>query len=146
MGNINGWGGPLSRDWHKFTLELQHNILDRMRGLGMIPVTPGFAGHIPEGLLEAHPEIDYSTQVWNGFNRTYLLEASDPLFGRIGTAFLRAYREEFGPTDHVYSCDTFNEMDPKTNGTDYIMKSGAAIYRYVETIDDDPGVTLPLYI
>ena len=70
----------------------------------------------------------YSTQSWNGFPATYLLEANDLLFGRIGAAFIKAYTEEFG-TDHVYNCDTFNEMDPKTNRTDYIMRSGASIYR-----------------
>lgn len=26
-------------------------------------------------------------------------------------------KAEFGPTDHLYNCDTFNEMVPSTNDT-----------------------------
>jgi len=47
MGNIHGWGGPLPQSWIDNQLALQHKILDRMRALGMIPVLPGFAGHVP---------------------------------------------------------------------------------------------------
>lgn len=47
MGNIKGWGGPLSKDWHATQVALQHRILDRMRSLGMTPILPSFAGHVP---------------------------------------------------------------------------------------------------
>jgi alpha-N-acetylglucosaminidase len=50
MGNLRGWGGPLSDNWHDGTLELQHKILERMRNFGMIPVLPGFAGHVPRAM------------------------------------------------------------------------------------------------
>ena len=50
MGNIRGWGGPLTPNWYKQSLELQHKILTRMRQFGMTPVLPGFAGHVPKGL------------------------------------------------------------------------------------------------
>lgn len=45
MGNMEKWGGPLPPSWHNFTLELQHKTLERMKGLGMTPVLPAFAGH-----------------------------------------------------------------------------------------------------
>jgi alpha-N-acetylglucosaminidase len=47
MGNIRGWGGPLSSAWHTRSLILQKQILQRLRELGMIPVLPAFAGHLP---------------------------------------------------------------------------------------------------
>lgn len=47
MGNIQGWGGPLPQTWITKKLILQHQILQRMRDFGMIPVLPGFAGHVP---------------------------------------------------------------------------------------------------
>ena len=50
MGNIRGWGGPLPQSWHVQQVALQKQILQRMRGFGMIPVLPGFAGHVPKGL------------------------------------------------------------------------------------------------
>jgi len=47
MGNMHGWGGPLPQSWIAGQLALQHQILKRQRQLGMIPVLPGFAGHVP---------------------------------------------------------------------------------------------------
>ena len=47
MGNIRGWGGPLPQNWINNQLHLQYQILNRTRSLGMIPVLPGFAGHVP---------------------------------------------------------------------------------------------------
>ena len=38
--------------WHTFTVDLQHKILARMRGLGMTPILPAFAGHVPKGLVD----------------------------------------------------------------------------------------------
>jgi alpha-N-acetylglucosaminidase len=43
-------GGPLSDNWQKATLILQHKILERMRAFGMIPVLPAFAGHVPRAM------------------------------------------------------------------------------------------------
>lgn len=48
MGNIRGWGGALPRSWHQRSLVLQKQILARMRELGIIPVLPAFAGHVPK--------------------------------------------------------------------------------------------------
>ncbi|CAG2067091.1 unnamed protein product [Timema podura] len=47
MGNIRGWAGPLSPSWHNHTLILQRRILARMRELGIVPILPAFAGHVP---------------------------------------------------------------------------------------------------
>lgn len=47
MGNIEGWGGPLPQAWITNKLLIQQKILNRMRSLGMIPVLPAFAGHVP---------------------------------------------------------------------------------------------------
>ncbi len=50
MGNMEGWGGPLTSSWHKQQVALQHKILERMRNLGMIPILPAFAGHVPKAI------------------------------------------------------------------------------------------------
>ena len=52
MGNIHGWGGPLSENWLNDQIQLQHKILDYMRSLDMIPVLPAFAGHVPPSFSE----------------------------------------------------------------------------------------------
>ena len=84
-----------------------------MRRLGMTPVLPAFAGHIPEALVSLYPNITYSHTKWGHFGPTYLLDATDPLFSKIGETFIHEYINEFGETDHVYNCDTFNEMNPE---------------------------------
>jgi hypothetical protein len=66
-----------------------------------------------------------------------LLEFSDPLFDKIGASFIKEYEAEFGPTDHLYNCDTFNEMSPATNDTTYLANSGKAIYRAMTAADPD---------
>ena len=115
MGNMEGFGGPLPPGWHKFSVTLQHQILQRMRSLGMTPVLPAFAGHIPKAPIDKYPRANFTLQPsWNDFPPTHLLDAKDPLFQQLGAAFIREYKAEFG-TDHLYNCDTFNEMDPPTS-------------------------------
>ena len=128
MGNMESFGGPLSQSWHEFTLDLQHRILNRMRNLGMTPVLPAFAGHVPKSLVPKYPNVTFSKQNWNGFLPTYLLDANERLFQEIGSTFLGEYISEFG-TNHVYNCDTYNEMDPISSDPDYITKTGEAIYK-----------------
>ena len=83
MGNLDAWGGPLPNSWYQQQLDLQHAILERMRSFGMIPVLPGFAGHIPKALIDRmYPHAHYyHLSPWNGFgDGTYLLDAQDPLY------------------------------------------------------------------
>ena len=57
MGNLRGFGGPLPSSWKENQLQLQHQILIRMRSLGMIPVLPGFAGHVPSAITRIYPQV-----------------------------------------------------------------------------------------
>jgi len=137
MGNMEKWGGPLTPSWHTFTLELQHKTLDRMKGLGMTPVLPAFAGHIPKALVRLYPDITYTSASWNGFPSTYLLDPTDSMFNEIGSRFIEEYIKEFGETDHVYNCDSFNEMNPASNDPDFIRNSGKAIYEAISKVDEN---------
>jgi len=130
MGNVNSIGGPLTPNWHSFTRDLQHKILERMRGLGMTPVLPAFAGYVPPEFATMHPESKFHKEIWSPqLGSTLLLDPQDPLFEEIGADFLLEYAAEFGETDHVYNCDTFNEMQMDNGTTDFIRSSGAAVYR-----------------
>lgn len=72
MGNIRGWGGPLSSSWHNHTIVLQHRILNRMRELGIIPVLPAFAGHVPRAFSRIYPHANMTKiGVWNHFDDQY---------------------------------------------------------------------------
>ncbi|XP_059151903.1 LOW QUALITY PROTEIN: alpha-N-acetylglucosaminidase-like [Physella acuta] len=132
MGNIQGWGGPLPQMWITNKLILQHQILERMRSFGMIPVLPAFAGHVPSGITRILPQAKVSRlPTWSNFNETYsatyLLDFQDPLFTNISKAFIEAQANEFG-TDHIYNADTFNEMTPTSSDPTYISNAGKAVY------------------
>ena len=64
MGNINGFDGPLTADWHKDQIALQHRILDKMRALGMQPVAPAFAGFVPPAFMEKYPDAHVRQLEW----------------------------------------------------------------------------------
>lgn len=48
MGNLRGWGGPLSDQWHKHTLDLQTFVVKAMADLGINPALPAFSGFVPK--------------------------------------------------------------------------------------------------
>lgn len=72
MGNIHGWGGPLSDSWHSQQVALQHKILQRMRSLGMTPIVPAFAGFLPQGIQRLFPDANIThLSNWGHFNCNY---------------------------------------------------------------------------
>ncbi|THG00756.1 hypothetical protein TEA_025581 [Camellia sinensis var. sinensis] len=96
MGNLHGWGGPLSQNWLDQQLVLQKQILSRMIELGMTPVLPSFSGNVPGALKDIFPSANITRLGdWNtvdGDTRwccTFLLDPSDPLFVEIGKAFIK---------------------------------------------------------
>ncbi|KAM3686090.1 hypothetical protein ACJW31_11G171100 [Castanea mollissima] len=96
MGNLHGWGGPLTQSWLDQQLALQKWILSRVLKLGMTPVLPSFSGNIPAALKKISPSANI-TKLGNWifvdakccWSCTYLLDPSDPLFVEIGEAFIR---------------------------------------------------------
>ncbi|XP_020300841.1 alpha-N-acetylglucosaminidase [Pseudomyrmex gracilis] len=139
MGNIRGFGGPLSSNWHNRTVHLQHQILRRMRDLGIVPVLPAFAGHVPRAFARLFPNVNMTKiEPWNRFEDKYccpyLLDPTDPLFRTIGEKFLRMYIDEFG-TDHIYNCDTFNENEPDSSELAYLKNVGRSIFAAMNAID-----------
>ncbi|XP_048255627.1 alpha-N-acetylglucosaminidase-like isoform X4 [Haliotis rufescens] len=132
MGNIHGWGGPLPQTWMDAQLILQHQIVTRMRSLGITPVLPGFAGHVPAAITRVFPQANVTRLGgWSNFHQnyseTYLLDFSDPLFSKIGGSFIKAMEYEFG-VDHIYNADTFNEMTPRSNDPAYLAAAAKGVY------------------
>ncbi|PKU65022.1 alpha-N-acetylglucosaminidase [Dendrobium catenatum] len=96
MGNLHGWGGPLSQNWLDQQLNLQKLILPRMIELGMTPVLPAFSGNVPAIFRKIFPTANITRlSNWNTVNGdprwccTYLLDPSDPLFIEAGRAFIK---------------------------------------------------------
>ncbi|QCD95604.1 alpha-N-acetylglucosaminidase [Vigna unguiculata] len=144
MGNLHGWGGPLSQNWLDQQLVLQKQIISRILELGMTPVLPSFSGNVPAALKRIFPMAKITRLGdWNTVDSdprwccTYLLDPSDPLFVEIGEAFIRKQIKEYGDVTDIYNCDTFNENSPPTNDPEYISTLGAAVYKGISKGDKD---------
>lgn len=109
MGNMSGVDGAPTEAWHKSQIALQHQILKRMRNLGMKPVCQGFAGFVPPAMKKHFPNINLTETKWSGM-KNWMLSPMDDLFVEIGNRYIRAWEKEFGKCDY-YLIDSFNEMD-----------------------------------
>lgn len=142
MSNLDHWGGPLPQSWLDHQLELQKQIVKRKRELGMTPVLPAFAGHVPAALKEAQPDAKISKLgFWGGFEdeyRSHFLDPLDPLFPKIQKAFLEEQTKQFG-TDHIYGADPFNEVEPPSWEPEYLASVSKTIYNSM--IETDPEAT-----
>lgn len=112
MGNIESYRGPLPDAWFEKKRALQHQILGRMRALGMEPVLPAFSGYAPKAFAARHPEARFYRMIpWGGFHETYWLDPSDPLFAKLAKGFADLYAAEYGE-GRYFLADAFNEMLP----------------------------------
>ena len=135
MANLDGFGGPLPMSWLDNQKDLQQKIVARERELGMTPVLPAFAGHVPKRFAEMHPEADIQQlSAWCGFEPTYFLNSSDPLFAQIQKSFMEKEIQMFG-TDHIYGADPFNEMDPPHWQEEYLSDVSENIYYSMRNVD-----------
>ncbi|MFG4004187.1 alpha-N-acetylglucosaminidase [Flavobacterium aquidurense] len=144
MGNINSLEGPLPQEWINKKGNLQKQILERMRALGMHPVVPAFSGYVPKAFAEKHPESkikELKTWSGGGFASTYLLDSKDPLFKEIGKRFIEMYTKVYGHSD-FYLADSFNEITPPVSEEhkyEELSDYGKTIF---ETINEaSPGAT-----
>ncbi len=137
MGCMDGWGGPLTRDWIDRHAALQRKILERERAFGMTPVLQGFTGHVPAALSRVRPEAKYQQlPSWCGFPGTSFVDPQDPLFLEVGRRFVEEQTRLFG-TDHYYASDTFIEMSPPSNDPAFIKAMAEAVYGGMAAADPD---------
>ncbi len=136
MGNIDGLGGPLPKSWIEKHKLLEQKILKRERDLGMIPILQAFTGHVPESIKEIYPDAKlHKTGNWSaGFGGTYFLDPSDKLFQRIGKLFIKKQTEMYG-TNHYYSADCFNEVNPDSNDPKFLSNMSKSVYQSMATAD-----------
>ena len=63
-----------------------------------------------------------------------MLDPLDPLFQKLGTAFIEEQTKLFG-TDHLYAADSFIEMTPPSGDLNYLADVGRAIYEGMAKAD-----------
>jgi alpha-N-acetylglucosaminidase len=135
MGCLDGWGGPVPKSWIASHAELEKKIVARQRELGMTPVLQGFTGHVPQAIQTKFPQARLrQLPRWSGFPGTYFVDPTDPLFQRIGKAFIEEQTRQFG-SDHLYASDTFIEMEPPSSDPQFLADMGRAIYRGMAEAD-----------
>ena len=141
MGNISGVDSPMPASWHQDQIDLQHQILARMRSLGMKPICPGFAGFLPPEIKRIYPDANVVQSEWAGFHN-WMLMADDPLFPKIGKLFIEEWEAEFGKCDY-YIADSFNEMSipfpPKGTKERYdkLAEYGRTVYEGIRSANPD---------
>ena len=135
MGNLDGWGGPNPASWYDRQAALQKKIMAREMELGMKPILPAFGGHVPATLKENFPNAKIARlKSWSGFPGVHVLDPSDPLFHNIGARFVRESTRLYG-TAHLYSADTFNEIDPPSTDPVYLKDIAHQVYRSMADAD-----------
>ncbi len=138
MGNINSHDAPLPQTWISKKKELQKNILQKMKSLGMYPVVPGFSGYVPKAFVDKYPNSkirELSGWSGGGFKSTYLLDPKDSLFKEVGKRFIEIYTRFYGEAD-FYLADAFNEITPpvsENNKNEELSEYGKVLY---ETINE----------
>lgn len=139
MINIDYWQGPLPMSWLDHQEELQRRIVQRERELGMRPILPAFAGHVPEALKKVYPNAKISTtSSWGGFRdcyKSHFLDPKDSLFNVIQEKFLKEQTKLYG-TDHIYGVDPFNEIDPPSWEPSFLDDAGKTIYNSLAKNDN----------
>ena len=125
MGNLEGFGGPMSQDMISRRASVQGMMIERMRSLGIEPVLPGFYGMVPaamKGRLKAHI-VDQGA--WASFTRPAILDPTDPEFARVAGIYYEELKKLYGPDLHYFSGDPFHEGGVM-EGVD-LGRAGAAI-------------------
>jgi alpha-N-acetylglucosaminidase len=110
MGNLEGWGGPVSQNLIDQQVLLQKKIIKRMKDLAVAPVMHGFYGMIPT-TLKSKMEIKVIDQgKWvGGFTRPDFLTTSDPSFDKIAAIYYTEMKKLYGADLHYFGGDPFHE-------------------------------------
>ena len=142
MANIDSWAGPMPASWLDSHEKLGRKIWDRMRELGMTPISPGFTGYVPNALkdLKKGAKI-FSKPDWFGFPGVGQLDPADPLFAEISKLFVKEQTRLFGAS-HWHACDIFHESSPPSNDPAYLSAVGKML---IDTlIEADPEAKIAM--
>lgn len=110
MGNLEGWGGPVSNEMINRQMELQKKILTRMKGLGIEPILQGFYGMVPSSFQAKFPSAKIVEQgKWAGdFQRPAMLSPQDSLFTKMADVYYQNIKNIYGDCK-FFGGDPFHE-------------------------------------
>jgi len=112
MGNITKHDGPLPQSYIDQSMELQKQVLTRMKQLGMQPIVPGFAGIVPAAYSRINPAAQLrELKGWSNFPaeyKSYILAPGTSDFITIGKNFINEYKRTYNSVNY-FLADPFNE-------------------------------------
>jgi len=108
MGNLEGWGGPISQTIIDQQYELEKKILSRIKSFGIEPVMQGFYGMVPNSLQKKNFSIIPQGTWAGGFQRPAML-SPDQNFDKVSGIFYQEIKELYGSDIHYFSGDPFHE-------------------------------------
>lgn len=108
--NLQGEGGPLTQQEIDQEAVLARQAADRMRELGIEPVTLGFYGMVPDFFATRFPGAAIIPQGnWvSGYARPPMLNPSDPAFASTAAIYYEEMQAVLGPVKH-FGGDPFHE-------------------------------------
>lgn len=110
MGNLEGWGGPVTQQMIDQQTTLEKQVLSRMQGLGIAPVMQGFYGMIPVNLKEKMKIRVVEQGKWaGGFQRPDFLVPGDSSFTKIAGIYYEEMKKLYGSNIHFFAGDPFHE-------------------------------------
>ena len=110
MGNLEGWGGPMSQPMIEKRHRLQVRILERMRQLGIEPVLQGFPGIVPSFFKDRFPDAPVVPQgLWGAFQRPCILLPGNETFNRVADLYYRNIKKYYGSDIRFLGGDLFHE-------------------------------------
>ena len=143
FGNIQGnWGGDLPTTWINDQFELQKQIVERMKELGMTPVLPSFTGFVPRALPSLYPNASIvNGSQWVDFpaalSNVTFLEPFDPLFATMQKSFITKQNEAYSNASHIYTLDQYNENEPFSGDPAYLASISAGTFASLRAADPD---------
>ncbi len=125
MGNLQGWGGPVSQNFIDNQVILQKKILSRMNELGIEPVLQGFYGMIPSNLKEKLHASVAEQGKWADFKRPDILNPASNLFEDMAATYYEEIKLIYGNNIKYFGGDLFHEGG--NTGELNVPESGKAV-------------------
>jgi alpha-N-acetylglucosaminidase len=134
MGNLEGWGGPVTQRMIDRRTHLEQKILARMHELGIEPVLQGFYGMVPTTLKQHFPGASIRTEgKWaGGFDRPDFLLPDDSLFHEMAKVYYEQVKKLYGKNIHFFGGDPFHEGG-STKGVD-LTRAGNLIQNEMQQV------------
>ncbi|MDY7010464.1 MAG: alpha-N-acetylglucosaminidase TIM-barrel domain-containing protein [Planctomycetota bacterium] len=119
-------GKPTPWEIHKGNLAKR--VIQYAHQLGMETVSPGFRGGVHAKFHEAFPKAKYFEADWLGI-KSYTLHPADPLFVKLGVAFLKEYNRTCG-SSHIYNFDPY----PETSIGSTVQEKNAVMSSFAKSV------------